>query len=154
MQGIIVTIPDHPTEGHKIEVEAKGYEFSWENESITVHTECRYYQNINGEKGPLVDNPTKIVFSRPLVADTKKDQFVDARTGAELKRMSRTVNEVEEEYWVLASDEATEVPLAYVQRMFMFFENIVRNVEAKNGDLLINYILAEIPRGTWYQVGK
>lgn len=180
MEGIIVEIPDHPKTGQKIKVEVKGFSFDWDTEEVNVRTEIRYYENVGGSYGDLVVEPTKIVFSRSLVASTTKDQFVDSRTGQDLVRKFRDVQvesgeyepipveeqvpdgpterpimeTVSEEYWVYKSDDITEVPLEFVIRMFNFFEALVSNSAIIVKNLLISYVQAEIAYGTFYQEGR
>lgn len=156
MEGITVEIADHPITGHKRKVLIDGLEIRWSRETIELESICTFYENIAGAYGEAVSIPQPIVIKRILVARTANGKvvFVDNRTGATVLRKERPtgVEDEVEEYWVLESDEVTEVPLEFVQKLFFFLENIVRNHPTVVGQLLQQFINDEVKYGSYDQI--
>lgn len=176
MEGIVVEISDHPTVGnsngnYKRKVLIDGLTVKWSAETIDITTICTYYENNLGAYGEPVSVPVPIVINRPLVARTAggKVVFVNSLTGSPVIRKIRQVEEpipleeqveggpttrmVDEEYWVLESDDVTEIPLVNVQTLFAYLENILRNQPTIVGTMMTQFVQAEVAYGTYDRVG-
>jgi hypothetical protein len=159
VEGIIIEIADHPITGDKRKVEITGLGINFPNEVIGLETICRYYKNVGGTYGDLVTIPQPIVIQKTLTATTSGERvvFVKADTGDAVIQKSRNIldgnGEVigQEEYWVLKSDEIVEVPAENVTKLFWFLINILKTQSIVLEQIMIQFVVAEVPLGTYDQ---
>lgn len=173
MEGIIVEIADHPKTGHKRKVEVVGLGINFNNEIVGLETVCRYYENVNGAYGQLVDEPVAITIRKTLVAVTQGERvvYVQKETGEPVVKKIRmvsvpipaeeqeeggpTTRMVSQEYWALEKlTPETEVSEEMVTKLFYHLDTIMKTNPVIIAQLMAKFVQDEVWYGTYDKAGS